>query len=411
MAPNALIRPMGLTEALCAEWYEAIPFGLQVVGAVALDRPLSLERLQDAAERVKARHPLLSSGIERINGDWWFTESESTTADIRLAPTGSSWRDRFAAAQSTLVDLRSSPWFVELVSEPTDATESSVVMVVGCHAIFDGIALAQVLRELIDDSADTSRESPLPAMEDFLPARAIDLTPPTMTVTDQWQVEQQSPATDRSFGFLDRFLDATTVDALHKRTKEEHTTIASALAVACCRARRTLTNHGEVVGFNIPFDARRHTNPPLPNNTVGAYFGRAHVYGNGTTSDNDPWSEARRLDVALRAEIEHASRPARWDSRDVAAQVAELCRDNRESFDLDVLLTDLGTVELGPDARGLWFTTVQTTGLEAFVVSVATCNGVLALGVGWPQPLVSDATALAFTDALVQEVQSLATPN
>ena len=400
---------MGLTEALCAEWYDAIPYGLQVVGAVEVDRPISIEQLSIATDHALRRHPILSSRIERVNDDWWFTPSPRPRAVVRRAPSGSSWRDRFAAALATPLDLSDSPWFVELVVDPTDAPERTVIIAVGCHAMFDGVALTQFLRELIEGSDDPTPLSVQLPMEDHLPLATTSLAPSTLNLDDQWPVQQRASASHRAFGFLDRRIEAVTVDALLARARAERTTIASALATTSCRARHALTGHGNVVGFNVPFDARRRVTPPLPHDTIGAYFGRAHLYGDGRASDSDPWEEARRLDAALRAEIAGASQPSAWDSNSIRTQVAELCRDDRSTFDLDVLLTDLGRVDLGPAARGYWFTTVQTTGLEAFVVSASSADGALDLGIGWPRPLVSDDTAQTFADVLVTQLHELIT--
>jgi hypothetical protein len=64
VAPS-LDRPLGFTEALCAEWYDAIPDGLQVVGALAWDRPIAATDLARAVARVRDRHPALGSRIVR----------------------------------------------------------------------------------------------------------------------------------------------------------------------------------------------------------------------------------------------------------------------------------------------------------------------------------------------------------
>jgi hypothetical protein len=178
--------------------------------------------------------------------------------------------------------------------------------------------------------------------------------------------------------------------------------------VACCRARTAMLGHRPVVGFNVPFDLRARVTPPIPAVTVGAYFGRAHVFGDGPSCDGEPWAAARTLDAALRDDIATAARPPAWDATTVHELVAQLCRDDRSTFDLAYLLTDLGRVDLGPHATGMWCTTVQTTGVEAFVVSVAGVAGALDLGIGWPRPLVGDATATAFADALVAQIHALA---
>ena len=411
MAPS-LDRPLGFTEALCAEWYDAIPDGLQVVGALAWDRPIAAVDLARAVARVRDRHPALGSRIVRDAEDGWrFAAAASDAVDVRVAPAGVAWRERFSAALADPLDLTRALWRVELVTDPADTPEPAVLIVAGCHAVLDGISLAQLLRELVTDH-DNSPLPQLPAMEDLLPSTA---PPPAVTPApgaapepDRWSVQQPAPAAARSFGFVDRTVDADVVHTLHDRSRAEHATLAAALIVACCRARTAFPGQRPLVGFNVPFDLRGRVTPPIPGATVGAYFGRAHVFGDGPRCDDDPWASARAFDAALRDDIATAARPPAWDATTVQDLVAQLCRDDRTHFDLAYLLTDLGRLDLGPHATGMWCTTVQTTGVEAFVVSAAGVAGALDLGIGWPRPLVADLTATAFADALVAQVEALA---
>ena len=102
-------------------------------------------------------------------------------------------------------------------------------------------------------------------------------------------------------------------------------------------------------------------------------------------------------------------RPTAWDDTTIRALLADLCRDDRSSFDLGVMLTDLGVCELGPSVSAFFVTTVQTTGVEAFVVSAASPeHGALCLGIGWPRPLVDDTTAHRYADELVTQIIRLA---
>jgi len=414
----SLDRPLGFTEALCAEWYDAIPDGLQVVGALAWGEPIAADDLRAAVARVRARHPALASCIVRGADDVWrFATAPGDRVELRVIPAGSAWRDRYAAALAEPLDLTRALWRVELVVDPADAPEPAVLIVTACHAVLDGISLAQVLHDLVTDDASTGSRAPLApcaSMEDLLPAHAPATAgtpaPGTVPEAECWRVEQPAPASARTFGFTDRTVDAAVVRALHERARAEHTTLAAALMVACCRARTAVPGHRPLVGFNVPFDLRSRVTPPIPAATVGAYFGRAHVFGDGPAADRDPWAAARTLDDALRADIATAAPPPAWDATTVRALVAGLCRDDRTTFDLAYLLTDLGRVDLGPHASGMWCTTVQTTGVEALVVSAAGVAGALDLGIGWPRPLTGDATATAFADALVAGVHALAQP-
>lgn len=407
----SLDRPLGFTEALCAEWYDAIPDGLQVVGALAWAASIAEADLRAAVARVRGRHPALASCIVRDADGWHFAPAAPDAVELRVAPAGSAWRERCAAALADPLDLARSLWRVELVIDPADAPEPAVVIVAGGHAVLDGISLTQVLHDLVTDDAATEL-APLAPMEDLLPAHVPASSGPpapgTVPEAERWTVERSAAASARTFGFTDRALAADVVRALHDRARAERTTIAAALMVACCRARTAVPGHRRTVGFNVPFDVRGRVTPPIAGATVGAYFGRAHVFGDGPASDDDPWAAARVLDAALLADIATAARPPAWDAATVRALVAGLCRDDRTTFDLAYLLTDLGRVDLGPHATGMWCTTVQTTGVEALVVSAAGVAGALDLGVGWPRPLTSDATAAAFADALVTQLTALA---
>ena len=82
----------------------------------------------------------------------------------------------------------------------------------------------------------------------------------------------------------------------------------------------------------------------------------------------------------------------------VQALMAGLARAGRSRFDLAFMLTDLGRCDLGPLATGFWFTTVQTAGVEALVVSAAGVADRLELGIAWPRPLLPDGDAEAFAN-------------
>ncbi len=246
-------------------------------------------------------------------------------------------------------------------------------------------------------------------MEDRLPVDAPPAAPGASPAAERWSVAQRAPAQERTFGFTERTVDHDTVTAVHRRARTEHTTIGAVLAVACSRARHAVPGATAHVGFNVPYDVRSRATPPLPSAAVGAYFGRAHLFASGAQCDDEPWAAAVDLSDQLHRELAAMVRPAAWDDDTVQALLRGLCRDDRSSFDLGVLLTDLGECDLGPEVSACFVTTVQTTGVEAFVVSaVSPVDRDLCLGIGWPRPLVDDTTAHRYADQLVTQITRLA---
>jgi hypothetical protein len=122
----------------------------------------------------------------------------------------------------------------------------------------------------------------------------------------------------------------------------------------------------------------------------------------------DPWARSRVLEQQFAAELEAALVPQPWATDDVGRLLDRVTRPDRDEFDLSYLLTNLGAVDVGPVVTGLWFTTVQTGGVEAFVVSAATVAGALHLTVAWPEPLVDRVTGAALADALTDAVTRMA---
>jgi hypothetical protein len=409
LGERGLDRPLGFTEALCARWHEAIPHGLQVVAAALCTRAVTRAELAEAVERIGVRHPGAASGIVvDAEGRQRFVPSDPNAVVVAEAPAGSRWRDRFADQLVSRLDLDRALWRVELVASPADADVPAVVIVSGCHALLDGVSATVVLCELLQPADDRGPGRRLPAMEDLLPARAPTAAPGRSPEADRWPVARRAAAPDRTFGFTDRTVAADTVAALQRRAHQEQTTIGALLGVACTRARATVPGAGDHAGFNVPFDVRPRVSPRLPADAVGAYFGRAHVYSSGVECDAEPWRAARRLSSDLHDELAAMVQPPTWDDSTIDALLADLVRDDRDRFDLSVLLTDLGVRDLGP-VSACFVTTVQTTGVEAFVVSaVSPAGGDLCLGFGWPRPLVDDEVARAYADAVVDQLAELA---
>lgn len=406
---RGLDRPLGFTEALCARWHDAIPHGLQVVAAALCTRPVARDELAEAVERICVRHPGAATRIVvGADGRLRFAVADASAVAVTCAPPGAPWRDRYAEQLTAPLDLTRALWRVELVASPTDAAAPAVVIVSGCHALLDGVSATVVLRELLHPADDPAPGRRLPAMEDLLPAHAPPAAPGLSPEADRWLVARRAAAPDRTFGFTDRTVDADKVAALQRRAHQELTTIGALLGVACTRARATVPGAGGHAGFNVPFDVRPRVSPPLPADTVGAYFGRAHVYSSGVVCDSEPWRAARQLSRDLGDEFAAMAQPPAWDDSTIDALLADLVRDDRDRFDLSVLLTDLGVRDLGP-VSACFVTTVQTTGVEAFVVSaVSPAGSDLCLGFGWPRPLVDDAVAHAYADAVVEHLTKLA---
>ncbi len=403
---SGLQRPLGLTETICAEYFRQVPCGLQVVAAVTIDRELPRDAVREAAERVRQAHPVLASVLQReAGGRWRFGPAGPDAVEVRGAPSGSAWRDRFRAALQEPLDPARALWRLEVVERPTDAPQTSALILVAHHAAVDGESALTILTELLQSARPTALPA-LPALEDLLPDVPASPGAAAGAVAEgAWPVLQEAPTGQRTFGFLTLEVPGDVLAAVHTRAQEEGTTVTSALMVALCAASRALPDTTDTIGFNVPADARGRVTPPLDAQTVGAYFVRSHIFADRSDAPRDPWALARDLAHAAHADVSAClRRPAAWTTDEVAALVRRQCDDRRSHFDLAFLLTNLGAVRLPDDVHGFWFTTVQSTGVEAFVVSAATLADTLHLGVAWPDPLVDRASgetlAQAFRDAL-----------
>jgi hypothetical protein len=410
---HGLERRLGYSESVCAEFFDQIPCGLQVVAAARLAVVPSERALREAIHAVVRRHPVLSSVLDRDrdrdrDGAWRFRPGTGAPVDPRVVQ-GVAWRDRYQAALTEPLDPDRSLWRVELVVDPSDEDAPAVLVVVGHHAALDGVAAATILGELVR-GGDTG--PPLPraeAMETLLPPPTDEGPAPGVAPPGRgWPVEQRAPVAQRRLALTTREVGATPLARIHRRAHEEHTTVNAVLMAVLVDVHDEIDPVGEVVGFNVPADVRRRLDPPLPPDQLGAYFARPHVWARRADRTPDIWARARAMETAFAADLEACltSGPS-WQPGQVARLVEGLADPERDRFDLAYLLTNLGVVELGPSVTGLWFTTVQTAGVEAVVVSAATVAGQLHLTVAWPEPLLGPSTGAAVADLLVERLAAL----
>lgn len=394
-------RRLGWSEAVCAEMFDQLPCGLQVVAAARLTHVPDIRAVAASADAVRARHALLGCSITRDGeGAWWFRPAPEARPDV-TAVHRQSWRDRYVHALRSPLGPGGLPWRAELLVGPTDDEAPAFLVVTGHHAVLDGVALAALVAELVDGPAPHSPAPPLaPPVEDLLPRRPAGTASPAPAAAAPgtgWPVDRAAPPADRRLGVTTLELGAGVVDGLRRGAHAAATTVNAALMSALCTVQRQAGAVAAPIGFNVPADLRRRLDPPLPPGQIGCYFARPHVWDHGD-ADLDPWARARALETAFTADLTASfdAGPA-WRPADVAATVRALCRPERDRFDLSFLLSDLGRLDLGSAVTGLWFTTVQTAGVEALVVSAASVGEGLQLTVAWPEPLLATKTALALS--------------
>lgn len=408
-----LERPLGLTESICAEFFDRVPCGLQVVAAATLAGRPELSVLNEAANSVAGCHPVLRSVLVRDRARGWrFRAGTESQVDVRMAPPGSAWRERFRAALDEPLDTEHRLWRVELVDHPTDAPEPGALIVVGHHAAVDGISAATLLQELVraafGHDLPVEDQSPIVPMEDLLPVTDGSLPVPGQVQVDEaWRVGTVAPVEQRRLRCTMRSLPSGMVEALRSRSHAAATTVTGTLMAVLVGARRSLSGATGTVGFNLPADVRPRVSPQLARRLVGAYFARSHVIAHAEELGGDPWSRARALERAFQEDLTRCLTRRPWTPADAATLIEQVSRPDRSTFDLAYLLTNIGVVEAGSVMTGMWFTTVQTAGVEAFVVSTATVGSTLHLTVAWPEPLVDQSEGECLADVLVEGLASI----
>ena len=296
----ALDRGAGLTESICAEFFERIPCGLQVVAAATLSAQPTLASVRSAAEVVADRHPVLASTLVRVGADGWrFRRARPAPVTVSLAPPGTAWRQRFTAAFDEPLDTGQALWRVELVERPTRTTEPAVLIVVAHHAAVDGVSAATLLCELavlaLGQPLHPKTPERVAPMEDlFRLDKGAPANPWRVSKAEAWRVVQTAPVEARRFRCTMRSVPGEAVQALRTRARNEGTTVTGALMAVLADARRRFAWATGTVGFNIPADVRPRVSPPLSGDHVGAYFSRAHVIAQMAELDQDVWSRAAR---------------------------------------------------------------------------------------------------------------------
>ena len=384
-----------------------------VAVATLSERP-TLASVRAAADMVASRHPVLASALfHEGSAGWWFRPAPAASPVVRQAPPGATWPARFTAALDEPLHPQQSLWRVELVNSAIFTNEPPALVLAAHHSAVDGVSAATLLRELASLSLGhpLGRGDPKPveAMEDLFAADkevAAGLSQVPQSVA--WRVACSAPVEARRLRCTMRTVSAEVIRTLRARAGGMGTTVTGALMALLVDAGRRFAWTTGTVGFNIPADVRARIDPPLSGDLVGAYFARSHVIAEQAECDVDPWLRANALAASFRRDLAKSLTKEAWTGGELDDLTAEVTRADRATFDLGYLLTNLGVVDAGPAVTGLWFTTVQTAGVEAFVVSCASVCGNLDLTVSWPEPLVTRSDGEALADALLDSISALA---
>lgn len=277
--------------------------GIRVRGAV------DAERLQDALQRLQARHAKLRCRLEYDKSGWpWFVEMDPLvripcefreTSDLAEAEYVllHAWPDKFPIDRSPPVQL------IILKCTANDTTD-----IIGWfhHTAFDAIAVWQFFEELLQAYADPNacRE---PAPPGFGVLGKIKLTlwgnlfwlcriiwrrrmtgglRPVKTFC-------RRPITGTAFRrtVLSTEMTRRIVQACHR----ENVTVTSAVAAAGCKVlAKEFSWHGEPIALPTPRDLRAQFDPPVKPGTFGCFASIYEVVLPLPTLQEDFWEVARR---------------------------------------------------------------------------------------------------------------------
>jgi NRPS condensation-like uncharacterized protein len=239
-----------------------------------------------ALATVSQVHPLTGAKIvSDEHHDVWFASGNVPDLPLRIAgrTSDTQWFFELQSELKKPFTLAKGPLirFILLRSQ-----EKSDLVVICSHSICDGVALANLVRDILEYYADPGKVVtvlPPPEIADYLPkARGFSFTTiipqlfarycnrlwrksPHYFSQEDYESVTKAFWEDREFGVVEIGLGPEETAALTARCRKEGVTIGSAVMAACIAAREDCTGAFDKREKNVlvPFDLRRHATRPI----------------------------------------------------------------------------------------------------------------------------------------------------
>lgn len=260
--------------------------GYSVTLVARINGALSESRLRRSIEQTAGVHPL--SGAKVVfdeNHDAWFSTDEVQPPSFRSVERNSdaTWYAEMRAEQKVVFTPQKSPMirFALVRSE-----EVSEIIIICSHAICDGMSLVYLLREILDRCANPGKEteSVYPPDVSGIFSKEKGFSPKSLLTDlyakygayrfrknpyyfsqEDYEAINEAYWNKWDYGAALMVFEPDETEALHARCRKKDVTVGAAVTAACLAAHEDVagafTGHFKVI--SIPFDLRRHANPPL----------------------------------------------------------------------------------------------------------------------------------------------------
>jgi hypothetical protein len=411
------VRPLGSLESFLANTHDRVGGSALCVSVVELEGRADPAAARAALRALVMRHPLLRARLERRDGAWWFVsdeagpDAERLPLTFRTCPDVGEWQRVFDAEIDRSMPSAGPLWWATVL---VDDRRTAFVLT-RHHVIADGRSIDAIIRQFIDAhnaivEGRTVDDRPFPVREPVErllaatreAATAAPPPPSPITKAARWRFEQQAPLAERRTRLIWRVLDPPATEQFVRRCRAEGATVGSALIAIAVATAKVLPTHDDALSCLVPADVRGRVG--VTGEECGVYFWDVPLTF-AMTSD-DQWERAR----GARAQFRKRMPAALARAREFTGQAG---RHSTEAFDRGFVVTSLGRLDPGPADTPLRLTAFHRAGSQrsgAFAISMAmtTVGDRMCLSFTSPAPLLSDASASAFTDTFMTSLHAAA---
>lgn len=306
------------------------PFGIVTVTARIYGDVIAKELIR-AIHMVRIIHPLIGSRIiiDEENNAWYTTDNVPDN-QVRIVSriSDTQWIDEISKEQGIIFRPEEGPMIRFVLVHSPDISE---LIIMAAHTIGDGMALANLFRDILVCYADPDRELEVrypPIIDDYLPLDSGFSIKKMVgryfanKCNKRWREnpysfsQEDMEAMHSTFfekyrnKFLILHLDQNGTSDLLLRCRENEVTITSAVTTACIAA------HDEVMGpfpkkrsnVSIAFDLRRRLT--LPNEDIFCHFASGFQVPFRYQQKKPFWINVRKIHVRINKRLKRVDTEA-----------------------------------------------------------------------------------------------------
>jgi hypothetical protein len=382
-----MLRPLGSMEHIF--WLLNRSVGNQIVLAAEIEGKTTLHAWRQALNALQRRHPLLSAAIvPGSNGFPYFDGPIAQEIPLRIATDAiwqegaiaTGWLDRQMANElAEPFDTASAP-LIRAVLASHD--QRSIVLLVGNHAICDGLSLSLCFRDLLRSlNGEHLEPLPIPKSLDQLCGISTETSQPPAPPGKGISYPRDRPYVHRVK------LSADLTDRITLRARAEQTTMHGALCSAMVRAGWSASADWREKSLRVfsPVDVRSLLG--VGDEQCGLFLASTSVAIEPNTSESF-WAVARRamqgLNVPAARTGVHARTQGQRELLNGGLDAAGAVQIRQTALARDIMLTNLGRIRFNPEIGPFKLTSMW--GPLAFsgypgdhTVGVATVSGITHL--------------------------------